>query len=41
MNRLAVNALLVAAAIGFAGAASARSSDRNQPLELDANSSDC
>ena len=41
MNRLAVNALLVAAAIGFAGAASARSSDRNQPMELDANSSDC
>jgi lipopolysaccharide export system protein LptA len=40
MHRLA-KALLLAAALGSTGVASARSSDRNQPMDVAANSSDC
>ena len=41
MHRLIANALLVAGALGCVGAAFARSSDRNQPMDVAANSTDC
>ena len=46
MSRLAVEsrlkaALLIAAAMTIAGAALARTSDRNQPLDVEATSTDC
>ena len=41
MSRLIASALLVAGALGCVGAAFARSSDRNQPMDVAANSTDC
>jgi len=41
MPRLIANALLVAGALGCAGAAFARSSDRNQPMDVAADRTDC
>jgi len=41
MSRLIASALLVAGALGCVGAAFARSSDRNQPMDVAADRTDC
>ena len=41
MRRLPADIIVLAAALAFAGAAFARSSDRNQPLDVEASRSDC
>ena len=41
MSRLAVNAFLIVAACVVAGPALARTADRNQPLDVEATSTDC